>query len=1047
MQSAPQLSSASSQAPLAAAWRLTWTDRARIALALSVTAAALACSEDTAGKNGAKAPKTYGLPSGVLNTLNQLDTSLSTADVAAGETVIVGCVGQPGVVPIPEPEYAVTRADGGAAEGVAIAGDKLTVTRAGSYLVGCTLHGGKVKDDSPATLLVRPGQAIQVSAKVDPTKIGAGAKSTILGSGKDSHGNEIASDTEGWSATIEPSDAGVVSGLEVEGRKVGTAKVFCELAAAAEAESTPASLEVIAGAPAKTLATVTPAKFVAGDAAGAEVSCAVTDAYGNPVSAGEVTVGVPAGLTLAGKKVTSDKSGKYEIACDVAGLKVEKTPGKLQVTPADPIEWQLEAKTIKPVYAAGDIIVLVGRGKDKFGNEIINMATQAPATYDPADQVIENKSDGVTKSYKLKGDGNFTFTTTLSNEVFGELAKTLGPRTFKLKADSTGPMVLITEPKRAATLDGPAKVKVKGMVVDELSAVKSFVVGNQPVKVESDGSFSFEIESVQGMNPLIWKALDEWSNESFGVQTWYYSTVWLPAAATPVENAMVKDGIGVWMSQTILDSGKHDHKAPKDIATVAEIILGTLDFGALLAGAGGGSNGYFLPINTQVVATKVTGGAKIANVKMGDKAFNGGYPQVSMTVIDGGVHLVAKIHKFSADVVLEVTLDTPPLPKSNANQTATMTAKSIEISMDLMLALDPATGKVKSEAKSVDLNLVDLDIQLSGVLGFLTNWLLKAMGPLLETTLELVVKTQLNTLIGAQLGDLLGAVAINTRFDLGPFFGTGEPTKVNLNTAIGQLIFKPTKAQAGGIILALNAAATSAKKIDHVVLGSIGRAACLQPGKTDVFNPGLKFPIEAGLRDDFVNELLFALWYGGLMQLKLGSEALGSVDLSTYGVSDLSVETDFLLPPILNTCYGDDGLKLQVGDLRLHAVLKLGETPVDIWLYGTLQATAALSAVKNKDTGKMEIGFALKGIDFLELEIEKVNEEGKSLKDLFVTLIKTMLVPQLTKALGEGLGSFPLPELDLSSFSPQIPPGTVLKLSIQQIDNTGGFTYIRGLFE
>ena len=58
MQSAPQLSSASSQAPLAAAWRLTWTDRARIALALSVTAAALACSEDTAGKNGAKAPKT-----------------------------------------------------------------------------------------------------------------------------------------------------------------------------------------------------------------------------------------------------------------------------------------------------------------------------------------------------------------------------------------------------------------------------------------------------------------------------------------------------------------------------------------------------------------------------------------------------------------------------------------------------------------------------------------------------------------------------------------------------------------------------------------------------------------------------------------------------------------------------------------------------------------------------------------------------------------------------------------------------------------------------
>ncbi len=1047
MQSAHMVSILLSRPALRAAMRLPAGEASRLALVISLAACALACSEDTAGSNGASAAKTYGLPTGVLNTLNQLDTSLSTSDVAAGDTVIVGCVGQPGVVPIPEPEYVVTKADGTAAEGVTIAGDKFSVTRTGSYLVGCTLHGGKVKDDSPATLLVRPGLAVQLVAKVEPTKVGAGAKSTIVCTGKDGHGNEIAADTEGWSATIEPSDAGAISGLEVEGRKAGSAKVFCALAAATEAESTPASLEVIAGAPAKTVATVSPAKFVAGDVAGAEVSCAVTDAFGNPVNAGEVTVGVPAGLTLAGKKVTSDKAGKFEITCDVAGLKVEKTPGKLQVLPADPVEWQLETKTPKPVYAAGDIVVLVGKGKDKFGNEILNMPTQAPATYDPTELVIENKSDGVTKSYKLKGDGNFTFTTTLSSEVFGELAKKFGPRTLKLKADSTGPMVLITEPKRGATLNGPAKVMVKGMVVDELSALKSFVVGNQPVKVESDGSFAFEVESVQGMNPIIWKSLDEWSNESFGVQTWYYSTVWLPAQATPVENAMVKDGIGVWLSQTILDSGKHDHKAPKDVATVAEIILGTMDFGALLAGAGGGSGGYFLPINTQVVTTKVTGGAKIANVKLGDKAFNSGYPQVSMTVIDGGVHLIAKIHQFSADLVLEVTLDTPPLPKSNANQTATMTAKTIEISMDLMLSLDPATGKVKSEAKSVDLNLVDFDIQLSGVLGFLTNWLLKAMGPLLETTLELVVKTQLNTLVGAQIGDLLGALAINTSLDLGPFFGTGEPTKVNLNTAIGQLIFKPTKAQAGGIILALNAAATSAKKVDHVVLGSIGRAACLKPGKTDVFNPGLKFPIEAGLRDDFVNELLFALWYGGLMQLTIGSEALGSVDLSTYGVKDLSVETDFLLPPILNTCHGGDGLKLQVGDLRLHAVLKLGETPVDIWLYGTLQATASLSAVKNKDTGVMEIGFALKGIDFLELEIEKVNEEGKSLKDLFVTLIKTMLVPQLTKALGDGLGSFPLPELDLSAFSPQIPPGTVLKLSIQQIDNTDGFTYIRGLFE
>ncbi|MEY3013700.1 MAG: hypothetical protein RIT45_2435, partial [Pseudomonadota bacterium] len=43
-----------------------------------------------------------------------------------------------------------------------------------------------------------------------------------------------------------------------------------------------------------------------------------------------------------------------------------------------------------------------------------------------------------------------------------------------------------------------------------------------------------------------------------------------------------------------------------------------------------------------------------------------------------------------------------------------------------------------------------------------------------------------------------------------------------------------------------------------------------------------------------------------------------------------------------------------------------------------------------------------------------------------------------------GLGSFPLPEIDLSSLSKDIPAGTVLKLAIQQIENAAGFTYIRG---
>ncbi|MEY3012113.1 MAG: hypothetical protein RIT45_848, partial [Pseudomonadota bacterium] len=981
----------------------------RLAATLSIGAVLVAgCSDDPASNNGANAAKTYGLPAGVLKTLETVNTSLDKSEILAGEQVQVACVGDPGSVQIPEPEFDVLPADGWTREG-----SRLTFTKAGSFSIACKLHDGKVVDDTPATLKVAPAAAVKVTATVEPTKIGAGAKATASCRGEDTFGNVIDDATEGWTVAVTPSDLGDVDGKAVEGRKVGKGEVKCTLASATGAAQTAASLEVVAGAPAKTIATVDPSTIVAGDA-GAAVTCAVEDAFGNAVAApGELTIDTPEGVSVSGKSVTSNVAGKHEITCNIAGAKLTKEAAKLTVKPAEAIDWELQPKVVKDVWAAGDVVVLVGLGKDKFGNEIQGMKTAAPATYSPAEFVKENQIDGITKSYTLLGDGNFTFTTKLDAETWGaELADKLGPKTLQIKADSTGPLVLITNPARGETRNGDAKVVVKGTVLDELSATKAFTINGQAVTFGGDGSFEFTIDSAQGMNAIIWTAEDEWKNVSNGVQSYYYSTLWLPAQATPASAAAVDDGIGVWLSQQIIDSGKHDHKNPKDLATVAEVIIGTLDFGALINGASGGSGAYLFPINTTSPGLKWSGGAKIANVLMGDKTFNNGYPEISLTVIDGGIHMAMKIHKFSSDLVLEIESVVNPNPfnlkPTKFNQTATMSAKSIELSMDLMLTLDPATGKIKSEAKSVDLNLVDLNIQLSGVLGFLTNWLLQAAGPVLEATLETIAKTQLNNLIGGQIGTLLESLAIEQSFDLGPLFGTGDPTKLTLSSKVGQLIFKPTKAQAGGILLGLDAAMTAAKKVDYKPLGSIGRAACLEPGGKEVFNPGLKFPLEAGLRDDFVNELLFALWWGGLLELDIGADALGGFDMSSFGVSDLSVQTDFMLPPILNTCAGAD-LKLQVGDLRLHAVLKLNGTPVDIWMYATLQATASLKAVKSPKTGEMEIGFELKSIDFLEIEIEKINEDAKDLKDVFLTLIKTILLPKLTEGLGSGLGSFPLP--------------------------------------
>ncbi len=294
------------------------------------------------------------------------------------------------------------------------------------------------------------------------------------------------------------------------------------------------------------------------------------------------------------------------------------------------------------------------------------------------------------------------------------------------------------------------------------------------------------------------------------------------------------------------------------------------------------------------------------------------------------------------------------------------------------------------------------------------------------------------------LGAVFSALALNQELEIPPLIGEGDPVKVKIKSEVGLLKFYPTKVQNGGMLFGMDASVTSETKVDFKTLGSIARAGCLKPGKVEVFNPGQKFPLEIGLADDFVNELLWAIWNGGLLKLAIGEEQLGTVDLSSFGVKDLKVNTDFMLPPVFTSCVAGDTVKLQIGDLHLHAVLSLSGKPVDVWLFVTMQATVEVKAVKNPKTGESEIGFALKEIDFVELEVDKINDEAKNLQGLFVQLIKDVMMPKLMDGLGSSLGSFPLPAIDLSTLSPQVPKDTKLALEIKNVANEDGYAYLRG---
>lgn len=1021
-----------------------------VLLVVSLVGLLAACSSSKSGDNGGADPAVkLGLQPGTLNNLKSIETMLvigsaapvDKAETVAGSDVGVVCVAQPGDVKIPQPTFTVAPTTD-----VSVKGAVLTPHKAGPYKVSCTLpNSAKTTDDTPALLQVRPGPAKTITTTVTPSTFGGGEQAQVVCAGKDAHGNAVAEDAK-WTIAVEPKEVAKVGDKTLTGGKVGKAVVKCSLADAPDASSPGAQIEVVVGKPAKTIAKLAPASIVAGES-GATVTCALVDGGGNEIATdpGKFTIETSSDLNFSGGTLSSTKAGKYDVKCVMADGPTAEA-AQLEVKPGAPVSMALKAKPDLKVYSPDAFITLSGLGKDKFGNEIPGMAV-TKAVVEPADDVSVVVANDGAVSYGLRNDGILTFTA--ASVDFPALSGSL-----TIKVDSTGPNMLVAFPARAATLSpketgGSAKVTVKGTCIDQLSATKSFKINGQDITINGDGSFEFVIDSQPGMNVILWEATDEWDNKSNGVQTYVYSTEWHPDDIAKPDAAAVKNGIGVWMDQKTIDAGPpHDHKKPKDLASVFEIVLGELDIAKLM-----GNQGF--PVNQGILGFNIDD-VQIQSLKWGDKTINDGYPEVAINVIEGGMHFNAKIHKL--DMVMRVNISISVFGfKTKGFQDVNVKAELVELDSDLFLSLD-ANGQPKSEAKNTKVKLNKLDIKmggnsLPGALSALSQTIVNGVISFLDTflngvftsALEQVLKSQIQSLLGNQVGAALGALAINTDIPLAPFIGKGEPVKLKLASKLGQLDFHNASGD-HGMLIGLNASVTAPKKVKHKVLGSYGRAACLEAGKKDVFNPSLKYLLEIGLADDFANALLHSVWNGGLLNMTVGAEALGSVDLSQYGVSNVNIATDFSLPPMLNSCLDKNGdVKLQVGDLLVNAKLNFGDTPVDVWMYITLQATAKLDAVPDPaNPGGKQIGLTLKGIDFIEMEVFQINAEAKGLKDVFVTLIKTMLVPKMTDLLGKGLGGFPLPEFDLSAFSPSIPPGTKIALDIQKVDTTGGYTYLRG---
>ncbi|NOZ01238.1 MAG: hypothetical protein GXP54_05035, partial [Deltaproteobacteria bacterium] len=704
-----------------------------------------------------------------------------------------------------------------------------------------------------------------------------------------------------------------------------------------------------------------------------------------------LSVYLPPDMSIMGKQITTTIAGMYPIKCVPQNIewKYFQIHGvTVTVTPADPVALTLKVVPDKEFYGKGASITVTATAVDEYDNLVPDAVVGVPAIEPPVG--IKPVEANPTKQFLLKEEGVYLMTFRLL--AFPQISADI-----TIKVEGSGPLLTIIYPPRGSTIAGKPSVTVMGYVNDDITGIKSFTINGQPVTgVKPDGSFTFLINPVQGMN-LIRAEVENGAGMKFStIQSYYFSFVYYPVNALNPEDGMVHNSLRAFVSDEFFDDGDHDPTHPDDLATIIESFVAGLNINTLIPNPVAESGPYKVYIN---------------NVHFGK-------PTVHINLYDGGMAFSIIIPNLGLDVQLKgsckfLFIDFCPDFSGDVGVDSIL----VQANVDVWTGTDK---KVHALMDQVQVDLNNINVHINGILGWLFGWLVDVMVDQFAGSIEKAFEQQMGDLVNQTVEDLFAKFELNQTVEIPPLLGN-DPTSISILTRPQDVTIKSDGARIG-----MEGTLYAPQGVTHDVLGSISRANCLSM-TPPTFNLPYQSEIEFGIFDDLLNQGLYSIWWAGTLNAKITSEDLATVDLSQYGVSDLNVDLDFYLPPILTDCTEDGNLQVQVGDLYVDADLKFNGIPLKMGAFVQAALSVKLEAVPN-DSGGNDVAITILDLDVFELEIVSVNEEFAGSEDALQSLVKDLLLPPLLdKLIGTQLAAFPIPTIDLATLMPDMPVGVELK--------------------
>ncbi|NOZ01647.1 MAG: hypothetical protein GXP54_07130 [Deltaproteobacteria bacterium] len=851
------------------------------------------------------------------------------------------------------------------------------------------------------------------------------------------------SDAVQTEVVINPTEGVTLDGHNLTLTRVGDYAVACKVVGTDLVDPTPASLNVFSTTPAKVTAVLDQGTAPAGTGVG--VACVVEDEFGNVIESVPTQIDPVEGLEISDHTVSATLAGDYEINCSVDGASGEyvKVPDTLTVVAGDPVKVIVTADPDYKAYAIADTVTIGYEVRDAWNNVVegVNGSLEAP------DKGVKALGDW---EFEFEEEGIYPFTVTLA-APWDSISDTL-----TLYCDESGPDIVIFYPDRGMTFDGDPLITVTGQVTDISGSVDTLKINGEDVDFDEDGKFEYPVNSVHGLNPIVVTATDPFGHVGKVTRGWYYSTAYLPVADDAlVTDVVIPEAAMVLLGQDALDDGDHDPAHLDDIATIMEVLLAGIDIPSLL----GGSDLFSTTIPNVVAVTLPIQNVNPGlfgdlEVKVAVNDITLGLPHVGLQSLDGGVDAEISFEPvaFKLDITLilhasieahnpldgkdysfplldpgvsttsglsigklgiQVAMDIEkqpgqPIDVTGKNFNATIT----DIQIDPLVGLVVDLGSLNLFGNQVNLGKYDLSQLVGGLNDLIANYVLDPLVNFITQPLVDLLEPLVTSLMGDLIKQVVDLLVIDTTFEIPPLLGP-DPIPLSIHSDLSSVIFADDGGRVG-----LNLGVLTKKGVDRDPLGTILRDECNhQDPEAPLYEFTQPPAIQMGLRYDVANEVLFMLWWSGLINQEIDVSSLLGGGSLPIPIDNIVVTPGLLLPPILDDCNSKGTMQIELGDAFLDLKFNMlnAEQHIEAWLQ--VKITGGIVASDS------QIGLEIDKISFLEYEFYDV---GGNMGDL-MSLVEGLIPALLGQVEGQSF-MFDIPPIDLGGLIPGLPPGAVIQL-------------------